>query len=447
MARKSSGPTNPPEASASQGVPRIWPFRGTYYGWAIVGASFLATLGEVPVFGPVLGVFITPIEEELGWSRATIAFGFTAGTMTGSVASIVVGRLLDRYGARVVMAFAGLLISAALLGMSRMNEPWQFWVLFGVGRGSAITGVEVGASVAVANWFYRKRGRALGVKSMGQRIGQTLVPFGVLGMMSVSDWRMVYVALSGLVVLLITVPSVLFMRKRPEDVGLLPDGDLRRTGEGGTPERPAPAAEASWTLAEALRTRAFWLIALFTTGTPLVQGSTNLHLVANLIDRGLPDVQAVSVLAIFGAVSALVIMPLGMLFDHVHVRLGAMFMAAVLVVAMLLISVADSFAEAVVFAGLFGLATGMRSVVETLLVANYFGRESMGTIKGFMGPFRIVSPIGPVFAGFVRDTTGSYGPAFIVFAGMAVLMLAAMFFARQPRRPEPERGVGGEPGL
>ena len=104
MARKGSGPPNPPEASASQSVPRIWPFRGTYYGWAIVGASFLATLGEVPVFGPVLGVFITPIEEELGWSRATIAFGFTAGTMTGSVASIVVGRLLDRYGARVVMA-------------------------------------------------------------------------------------------------------------------------------------------------------------------------------------------------------------------------------------------------------------------------------------------------------------------------------------------------------
>jgi sugar phosphate permease len=447
MARNSSGPHNPPEASGSHGVPRIWPFRGTYYGWAIVGASFLATLGEVPVFGPVLGVFITPIEEELGWSRATIAFGFTAGTMTGSIASIVVGRLVDRYGARVVMALAGLLVSAALLGMSRMNEPWQFWVLFGVGRGSAITGVEVGASVAVANWFYRKRGRALGIKSMGQRIGQTLVPFGILGIMSVSDWRMGYVALSGLVVLLITVPSVLFMRRRPEDLGLLPDGDLRRTGEGGTPERPARAAEVSWTLAEALHTRAFWLIALFTTGTPLVQGSTNLHLVANLIDRGLPDVQAVSVLAIFGAVSALVIMPLGMLFDHVHVRFGAMFMAAVLVVAMLLISVADSFAEAVVFAGLFGLATGMRSVVETLLVANYFGRESMGTIKGFMGPFRIVSPIGPVFAGFVRDTTGSYGPAFMVFAGMAVLMLAAMFFARQPRRPEPEPGAGGEPGL
>jgi OFA family oxalate/formate antiporter-like MFS transporter len=415
-------------------VPRAWPFKRTYYGWAIVFASFAASLGEVPVFGPVLGVFIKPMQEELGWSRATIAIGFSIGSMSGSAATVIVGRLVDRYGARLIVAIAGVLITAALLGMASMNEPWQFWALFGVGRGSAIAGVEIGTSVAVSNWFYRKRARALAIKGIGQRLGQTLVPLMVFAVMAASDWRTAFVAMAALASIVIIIPALLFIRRQPEDMGLAPDGIVWPVGAAGQ-RTGGSDHEVSWTLSEAIRTRAFWLITFFSLGTPFVQGATNLHLVANFQDRGLSDALAVSVLSIFAAVSALALLPVGLMMERVHVRHAAMVMAVILVAAMAVISVADSYWEALVFATLFGVGTAMRNIIETLLMANYFGRDSLGAIKGFSAPFRMLSPLGAVLAGRISDLTGSYSIAFYIFMGVAAVMFVAITFATPPIKP------------
>ena len=422
-------------------VPRIWPFRRTYYGWAIVFASFAAAFGEVPVFGPILGLFIQPLEEELGWSRATIALGFTIGSIAGSLASVVVGRFVDRYGARVVVGIAGLAITASLLGLATVNEPWQFWALFGLGRGSALAGIEIGTSVAIANWFHRKRALTLAVKGMGLRVGQTVMPFVIFAIMSATDWRIAYVAMAGMTAVFVVLPSFLLLRKEPEEMGMGPDGSplgLAATPVPGTLDGPGlsttPGDEISWTLDEARRTRAFWFIIIYSIGPPFVQGATNLHLVANFQDRGLSDGLAVSVLTVFAAVSALSVLPMGVILDHIHVRKAGMLMGVILVFGMVLASVADSYLEAMAFALVFGIAGGMRSIVETLLIANYYGRGSLGAIKGFMAPFRIVSPLGPVFAGFMRDTTGSYTVVFLIFAGVAALMVLALAFATPPRK-------------
>ena len=108
-------------------ISRAWPFKRTFYGWAVVLAAFSASFGEVPAFGPILGIFMKPIEDELGWSRATIAAGFTIGSLFGALASMVVGRLVDRFGARFVVGIAGILISSSMLAISQIQEPWQFW--------------------------------------------------------------------------------------------------------------------------------------------------------------------------------------------------------------------------------------------------------------------------------------------------------------------------------
>lgn len=418
-------PSHPPRS-----LPRVWPFKGTYYGWAIVAAGFAASFGEVPAFGPILGIFIHPIEEELGWTRATIAWGFLIGSVTGALASIVVGRFVDRYGSRVVVAIAGVLITGALLGLSAINEPWQFWLFFGIARGSAVAGVEIGTSVAIAKWFYRKRARTLGLKGVGQRTGQALAPFLILAVMSASDWRTSYVVLAGFSAVLITIPSLLLIRRQPEDFGLEVDGGVVASNGG-----ISPAPEVSWTLAEARRTKAFWLLVFFTVCTPFVQGATNLHLVANFQDQGLSDFAAVSVLSVFAWSSALSIMPMGFLLERIHVRFGGMLQAIVLFASMAIVLVADTYIEAVAFAILFGMAAGMRNIVETLLFANYFGRASLGSIRGFAAPFRAIGPIGPVLAGFVRDETGSYSIAFIIFLGVATLMLLAMILATPPPLP------------
>ena len=412
--------------AANPRIPHLWPFKRLYYGWAIVLASFAASFGEVPVNGPVIGVFIKPIQEELGWSRGTIALGFTIGSIVGALSSAIVGRLVDRYGARLVVAISGALIAAALLGLSTIQEPWQFWMLFGLGRGAALAGVGIGTSVAVSKWFYRRRARMLAIKEIGHRVGQVVFPVVIVAVMSISTWRMAFVASAGMAALLVMLPALSYIRKQPEDMGLTPDGAIE------SDELSELANEVSWTLQEARQTRTFWLIVCFTVGTPFVMGATNFHLVANFQDRGFSDALAVSVLSVFAAVSALSMFPVGLLLEHMHVRHGGMLMTALLMAAMLVISVADSYVEAMIFAVLFGLATGMRAIIETLLIANYFGRRSLGTIRGFARTWTVISTIGPVFGGFTQDMTGTYTITFLVFAVASGLMFLTMLFAIPP---------------
>lgn len=440
------------EGSGGPRIPRLWPFKHVYYGWAIVGAAFIVGFGQVPVFGPVIGVFIKPIEEELGWSRATIALGFTLGSMTGSLTTFLVGRFLDRHGARVIVAVAGIVITLALLGMSFMQAPWHFWVLFGLGRGSALAGIQVGTSIAVANWFIRKRGRAMGIRGIGQRSGQALVPLLILSVMVVADWRTAFLVLAGLAALTIVAPAALVLRRRPEDLGLLPDGAAPEESaeSGGRGTRESSGGEVSWTLAEARRTRAFWMIVLFMTTDRFAMGSINLHMVANFQDKELPAAVAVGVLSLFAATSAVTVVPWGFLLERIHVRYGAMMMLAMLVMSMFILMVADNIVLALAFGLLFGLATGASTVVEPMLLPDYFGRRSVGAMRGFAAPLRVASPLGPVFAGWLYDTTGSYTIAFGIFAAIFAVLFVAMLLATPPRKPEavtvadkPSRGEAG----
>ena len=393
----------------------------------------------------MLTVFVKPIQDELGWSYTTIATGFLIGSASGAVASSLTGWLVDRYGPRVVVALGGVGLAGALIGLSTIQEPWHFWTFFGLARGSVIAGVEIGSSVAIAKWFVRQRGRTLAVKSMGQRSGQVVLPIVSFLIMDASDWRTAYVALSGFACLAIIGPALLLMRSQPEDHGMLPDGttDLRNTrGDRGPQARVVE--EESWTLREARSTRAFWLITVFLICTPFVQGATNLHMAPIFHDRGLSEGQAVAIVSIFGMSSVSSILPTGFIMERVHVRLGAMVQAVLVLATMVLLLVpAGGFPLAVLWAIIFGVAAGMRNVIEVLLLANYFGRASLGAIKGFTAPFRMISPFGPVLAGFIRDESGSYTGAFILFASVAVLMLLLMVFATQPAKAPTEPQPAG----
>ncbi|HEX9879548.1 MAG TPA: MFS transporter, partial [Candidatus Binatia bacterium] len=239
-------------ASAPTAIPRAWPFKKIYYGWAIVLAALLASFGQVPVFGPVLGVFIHPMQQELGWSRAVISLGFTLGSITGSVVTFITGPLLDRYGARVIVVSTGIIVTAAMLGLGLQDQPWQFWIFFGMGRGAALAGIQMGTGVAIANWFVRMRGRAIAIKGLGLRFGQATFPLIIFAIMAASSWRTAYLALAGLTFMCIVVPSALFLRRRPEDMGLLPDGasphEAPPDGARKTPAaRASGAEEVSWT--------------------------------------------------------------------------------------------------------------------------------------------------------------------------------------------------------
>ena len=424
----------PTETQAPR-IPRIWPFKRVYYGWAVVLGSFLAAFGAVPAHGPLVGIFVPYMAEDLGWSVATLSLAFTLGSMAAAFSALVVGRYLDRYGARVIIVVSGVVISVALVGVSQVTEPWHYWLAFGTARAVTQSGVEIGASVAVAKWFVRKRGRALAVRAMGLRSSQALMPLLIFAIIAAEGWRTAWLALAGIAAVLVVLPAGLLLRRQPEDLGLRPDGDAAEDGVAHGASRRQHAAEVSWTLAEARRTRAFWLILFLMMMTPFTMGATNFHIVNALRDKGLDEGLAIAALSIFAAVSAVAIPPLGYLYDRIPVRFGAMLMGGLLTLSMAVMIVGDGFVMAVVFGVTFGVATGSRSIVETMLLANYFGRASLGTLRGFAGPFRLLSPLGPLYAGLVRDATGSYAVAFATFGAIGVLMCAAMFLAKPPVKP------------
>ena len=188
-------------------------------------------------------------------------------------------------------------------------------------------------------------------------------------------------------------------------------------------------------LAEAKRTRAFWLLLFFVIVERFALGFDQPAHGRNFEDRGLPMGLAVSTLSIFAATSALTGLPWGFAFEHIHVRFGAMMMSGLLVLSMVVLIVADNYLLAVTFALLFGLAIGAGNIVEQLLWADYFGREHLGAIRGFGAPFRIASPTGPVLTGLLFDWTGSYTVPFTVFAVIFSIMTVAMFFATPPEKP------------
>ena len=427
-----------------QQLPRLWPFKNIFYGWAIVGTSVVVTFAQVSMYGPVLSVFVTPIEQELGWTRWETSMAFTIGSLGGSVGTALVGHLLDRYGARAAVVVAGMLVTGALIGLAVMQEVWQFWGLFGLGRTAALTGVNLGVTVALGNWFIRKRGRAISFMSIGLRAGQALVPLLIVTPLILAySWRHAYVALAVMAFLFIALPGWLFIRRRPEDFGLLPDGAQPGEAAAEAPGAPAPDpdGEVSFTLAEARRTPAFWLLTLATMTVIFAQTAVNVHAVPSVEDRGVSQAFSGAFVFIIMGTAALSAYGWGALMDKIHVRWATAIATVFSAAAMVVLIYTDSILLASVFGVLFGLGTGGWTIAQTLLFANYFGRRHLGAIRGVSQLVAApLSSFGAVLAGLIQTSTDSYTLAFLIFLGALVIVVLSLLLARPPDKPAPAGG-------
>ena len=418
-------------------ISRFWPFPRVYYGWAIMTASMLNAAASVPMQGPIVGVFVRPIQDELGWSATSIAIGFALGSGLGGISSIWVGRVLDKRGSRGVIVTAGLILVGCMVGLAAMTQVWHFWGLFGLARGTAAAGAQLGTMVALASWFVRKRGRVVGLLGLGQRTGQALMPTPIVAIMLWFGWREAWLALAGFAFLALVLPSAAYMRRRPEDYGMLPDGRRPTTEQIRSGETSEEAGEELWSLAEAKRTVTLWALIVAQASVVLAVNATNLHITASLQDKGLSQQLAVTTLTIYLTVAALSVFGWGLLMERVHTRYLALTSVVLYSTAMVLAITATSFPMAVVFSLVYGSALGVWTVVSRMLFANYFGRRSFGTIRGFAAPIMAgVSMVGPIFAGRVRDVTGSYDLSFGIFAAVFVVAFVAFALAAPARKKE-----------
>ena len=327
-----------------------------------------------------------------------------------------------------------------------------------MGRTAALAGVNLGVTVALGNWFIRKRGRALSFMTVGLRAGQALVPLAIVTPLILAySWRHAYLALAVMAFLFVALPGWLFIRRRPEDFGLLPDGE-RGPGEvpasagtttngagtttsgAGTTTSGAGTAdgEVSFTLAEAKRTPAFWLLTIATMTVIFAQTAVNVHAVPSVEDRGVSQAFSGTFVFIIMGTAALSAYGWGALMDKIHVRWATIIATLFSAVAMIVLIFADTILMAAVFGVLFGLGTGAWTISQILLFANYFGRRHLGAIRGLSQLLAApLSSFGAVLAGAIQTVTGGYTLAFLIFFVALVIVVLSLLLAKPPHKPAP----------
>ena len=408
-----------------------------YHGWYVIAIAMVGAFMAGGVTSQVFfGVILKPLTQDLGWSRTQVTGAITLGTLTAGLISPIAGTVVDRFGPRILAPAGGTIVAVALLIISRVESLVVFYAAFIVARAfssSTVTGV-VAQSLA-ANWFRRMRGRVFGFLAMAVPLGGS---FGALAAQPIIDgpgWRAIFVIAPILMLLLFVVPAALVYRRGPEEIGLLPDGDSP-VDQDASSGSDVPSPEVSWTVREATRTSALWLLVGGTLIGRLASGAVAFHLVAYYTDKGFSTelaAVAISLYALFGAVASFV---WGFLIERVSERLllvSAMLLSGASLVLTLPVQTPG---PALTLAAVYGLAgRGEGTLVNTVL-AQFFGRASFGRIAGLVSPFNMIAlGLGPLLASLSFDLAGSYTIAFAAFSGSYLLSATLLWLMRTPQHP------------
>ena len=414
-----------------------------FYGWVIVAVGFLTHIASAFSISSTLSVFLKPLSQDLGISRGVFSLIRSGEILIGAVAAPLVGSLLDRHGGKWLIAAGGLISGAGFLLLGQARDFWQFaivrWLL--ISPGDTLMGSMV-VNVSISQWFVRMRGRALALASMGHGLAKICMPVLAASLILHTGWRGAWVVFGVVTLVLVVGPSLLFMRRRPEDMGLLPDGRWKAPSVSVSANdvdmakaRPSAIEEVAWSRHEALRTRAFWLI-VTTFGVAHV-GVTglNLHVFSYVSDQGHPAMVAALVMSIIAVMQFSTPMVWGLLAERTDI--AKLIMAKFVIQALgILLALSDPGLLSL-YAGffLYGIGMGGTSILAEMIWANYFGRISLGKIRG-MGSLitSAFSAGGPPFFGLLFDLTQSYSLSFSIFIGMLFASAFLSLFLRPPSK-------------
>jgi len=401
-------------------VPSSQPFLG----WRMAGVAFFVDFIAVGFFFYSYGIFFKSIAAEFGDSRLDVAIGITLTQGVGAMLAPFLGRALDRYPLKRIMALGALSMGTGFSLLSVVQSPFQFYLVLSifVGFGAGAMG-QLATSKLVSNWFVRKRGTALGIAATGISVSGVIMPNISAYLVTEFGWRSGFLVY-GLITLTLVVPLVLrLVISRPEDVAQLPDGAKSQT--------ELPAVKAPLRTKEFLGDRNFWLLVTIIGLLFCVQSGTLIHMVPQLTDRGI-SLQAASLIAaatagcgVFGKLAY------GALVDRWDTRHALWLAIAFQIVGQLVMLNTSDYFWFMLGACSFGFGMGGIVPMQGAVVGAAFGRASFGRVMGAMRlPMSVIHLGGTPFAGWVFDTTGSYDWAFYTFLALYMLAAVAVFGLR-----------------
>ena len=415
-----------------------------FRGWWIVLTCFLSQLFATSAAGWVFGVLIEPMGRELGWSRSAIVFAITVATLLGGLLAGVFGPAVDRYGPRVLMTATLLAGGAALILLAGVHTRWQYyliWSLYGV---ASVGFNHLGPVVALANWFVRRRAVAFMLFTVGSATaGIALAP--LMGQVEAAyGWRVVWVVM-GVSVCSIAPLAWITIRRRPDDLGLLPDGDtapptLSREAAPAAAQRAASLEDGGvlegtsreWTVHEALHTRAFWLTTVGFTLIGLPQWSIFVHMAPYIVSKGFTPQEGALVVSVYG-VGVLSGRPLySYIITHYGIHRVMLIFGGFYGSTILLFTAPHSLLMLHVTAVILGVAIAGGQQLQAQAFPDYYGRNVVGALAGYSGiALTVARAVGPLLAAFAYDRNGSYVLTFVAFA-VACFVAVGIFLVGPP---------------
>jgi MFS family permease len=412
-----------------------------YYGWVIVMVVAALSFAGGTETNPVLGIFQAPMTEEFGWSRSLYTAPMAIGTILGGLIGIFVGPAIDRYGGRWIYSVAVGILGATFILEGMVQELWQHFALQIIGRGVLTGSFFLIMAVVIPKWFIVKRGRAIGFAGIGQRSGQTLFPLIAERATVAGSWRTGWVVLGVLVWTVALIPTLLFMRRKPEDMGLLPDGvkpeevrvwQQRSAQWGGKPK--VREEEVSATRREVLHTPAFYLLAIAVSINSFVVTGVHFHWYSYMTGNGISSGTAITSVILAPMIGVPVAVLAGFVVERVHVRYLLIISYVVLVGAIIFLLQVDIAWHAYTFGALMGLVNGINVTTNQMLWSEYFGRGSVGAIRGMTSPPQMLSnAMGPFVGSLIFDSTQSYTLTFTISGILVAVGIVFLLLARPPR--------------
>ena len=424
--------------------------RRVFYGWWLVGISgFVMTISTTPMFH-AMGLWFVAFESAFGWNRTQLSLAFSLTRVEGGILGPIEGYLTDRVGTRHLV-FVGLtVLGVGLVLLGQVRALWMFYLAYlvmalGQGMGSWLP-----LTTMLNNWFNRHRAKAMGWSSAASRLGSLVLIPAIAWAIDPDQDRLGFrltAAILGIFAIAVAFPVSRLIRNRPEDYGLLPDGDRPAAAgdaAGATSsELPLEAVsrpQIDFTVRQAVRTPAFWYISVGHGFTSMVLIALMAHLPSLIRDQGDSIQTAAFVVMVYTSVSMLFQIIGGHVGDRVPKNVALFIFTTIQASAVLVLAFGSSSLNLIyLFAVLFGIGFGGRNPLTTSIRGDYFGRRSFGKIMGVSQvPMNVLLLIAPTLAGVMRDLQGDYVMAFTVLAILNLVGGVLFLVARKPPPPRTE---------
>jgi MFS family permease len=384
------------------------------YGWIIVACSLVILVA----FGTLTGtfsIFLEPLANEFGWERGALSAAFSICTFLGGLFAIATGRLTDRYGSRLLVTITGIITGIVMLCMAEVNALWQVYLLWGVLGAIAMSCCIVPLSSTIPRWFTAKRGLAISMGIIGMALGGAIWPVLSQSLINSFDWQQAF-RIMGIVAFIGIIIPAQFLKSAPSHI--------QKVGAGSA-EKPAAALEGL-TLKQSVKTTRFWIFGIILLLHNFYIMMILVHLVPYAKDIGIIPITAASALSLFIIVSLAAQLVAAFVVDKLGGIKVLVFSLVAAMLSLLLLPFTSSTVLLFLFAAMLGI-TGAMNTLQMIVTVELFGTRYLGSVMGVVLFFGTLGgALGPLFAGGIYDTAGSYMPAFITCSciGVTVFVLS-----------------------